>query len=110
MAAAEKKSGFPTLEVALSVLAALVFVWVLSLFLRGGFLAAQAQEREAKVLAPVNEPARVYAAEQQARLDEGYRWIDKEQGAVGVPIARAVDLVVQRHGGPAAASSHEEQP
>ena len=99
MAAAEKKSGFNTLAVALSALAVLVMVWALSLFLRGGFLAAQALEYEAKVLAPVNEPVRMYEAEQQARLDEGYRWIDKEQGTVGVPIERAIELVVERNGG-----------
>ena len=99
MAAAENKSGFNTLAVALSALAALILVWVLSLFLRGGFLAAQAREYDAKVLTPVNETVRMYEAEQQARLDEGYRWLDREQGTVGVPIERAIELVVERNGG-----------
>jgi len=99
MAAAEKKSGFNTLAVALSALAALTLVWVLSLFLRGGFLAARALEYDAKVLAPDNETVRMYEAEQQARLDEGYRWIDKERGTVGVPIERAIELVVERNAG-----------
>ena len=98
MAAAERKSGFDTLAVALSALAVLTFVWVLSLFLRGGFLAARAQEYDAKVLKPANETLRRYEAEQQARLDEGYRWINREQGTVGLPITRAVELVVERQG------------
>jgi hypothetical protein len=98
MAAAEKKKGFDTLAVALSAMAALILVWVVSLFLRGGFLAAQAREYDAKVLAPVNETVRTYRAEQQALLDGGYRWIDQQEGTVGIPVDRAVDLVVERHG------------
>ena len=37
-------------------------------------------------------------AAQQAVLDQDYHWIDKHQGRVGVPIERAVELVVERQG------------
>lgn len=99
MAAAEKKTGFNTFAVGASALAALIVVWVLAQFLQGGFLAARALEHDAKVLAPVDEARRDYRGQQQARLDEGYRWIDKEQGVVGVPLERAIELVVAEEGG-----------
>jgi hypothetical protein len=99
MAAAEKKSGFNTFAVAASALAALALVWVLALFLQGGFRAARALEYEQKVLAPADDGLLIYREGQQARLAEGYRWIDREQGVVGVPIERAIELVVERGGG-----------
>lgn len=99
MAAAEKKSGFNTFAVAASALAALIVVWVLSLFLQGGFLAARARQVQAKVMTPADESVAAYLGVQRARLDEGYRWIDKDKGKVGLPIDRAVDLVVERNGG-----------
>lgn len=99
MAAADKKSGFNTFAVVASALAALALVWVFALFMQGGFLAARSLEVEAKVLAPVDQDVADYDGEQRARLAEGYRWIDKEQGIVGVPIERAVDLVVERNRG-----------
>ncbi len=99
MAAAENKSGFNTFAVAASALAALILVWVLALFVQGGFLAARSREYQEKVLAPADTAVRDYHDQQQARLDEGYRWIDKEQGTVGVPLERAIELVVARHGG-----------
>jgi len=99
MAAADNKSGFNMLAVATSTVAVLVFVFVLALFLQGGFRAARNIEHEAKVLAPVDEVVADYGREQQAKLLEGYRWIDREQGKVGLPVERAVELVVQRQGG-----------
>jgi len=99
MAAAEKKSGFNTFGVAAAALAALIVVWVLSMFLQGGFLAARARQVQAKVMAPADTTVADYLGAQQARLDEGYRWIDKDKGIVGLPIDRAVDLVVERNGG-----------
>ncbi len=99
MAAADKKTGFNTFAVAAGALAALILVWVLSLFLQGGFLAARTQQVQAKVMAPADSAVADYLGAQRARLDEGYRWIDKDKGIVGVPIDRAVDLVVERNGG-----------
>jgi hypothetical protein len=98
MAKAGTGSGFNTLAVALCTVAALVLVFVLSLFLEGGWFAARNREFAAKVYAPDDTAVRDALAEQRAVLDQGYRWIDKEQGRVGVPIERAVELVVERDG------------
>jgi len=98
MATAENKSGFNTLAVVASVAAALAFVYALSLFLTGGWLATRNLEYAAKVYEPENTAVSDALAEQQAVLDQDYRWIDKEQGRVGVPIERAVELVVERAG------------
>ncbi|MFN2370459.1 MAG: hypothetical protein ABR506_04805 [Candidatus Krumholzibacteriia bacterium] len=98
MAAAETKSGFATFAVVTSAVAALVMVLVLALFLQGGYRAARAREYQAKVLAPVDYELLIYREGQQSRLAEGYRWLDREQGVVGVPIERAIELVVERGG------------
>ena len=99
MAAADKKSGFNTFAVAASALAVLILVWALSLFLQGGYLAARTARYDQAFLAPPDTAVTGYLGAQQARLEEGYRWIDKDKGIVGVPIERAVDLVVARNGG-----------
>ncbi|HPF69848.1 MAG TPA: hypothetical protein PLQ13_04180 [Candidatus Krumholzibacteria bacterium] len=99
MAAAEKKTGFNTFAVAASAIAVLVVVWVFALFMQGGFLAARNLEVQSKVMAPVDQDVADFKGEQRALLGEGYRWIDKEQGVVGLPVERAADLVVERNGG-----------
>lgn len=98
MASATNRSGFNTTAVAAGAITVMVLVWVLALFLEGGFLALRNREYEQKVLAPTDESVREYHAAQQEILDGDYRWIDKEQGTVGVPIERAIDLVVERDG------------
>ncbi len=98
MATAETKSGFNTLAVVMVTVATLAFLGALTLFLQGGWLAARNLEYEAKVIAPGNPVVSDALVEQQAVLDQDYRWIDKDQGRVGVPIDRAIDLVVERGG------------
>ena len=98
MAADDKRSGFDTLAVTCSALAAVAFVVALSLFLQGGWLAARSLEHEAKVLAPENTALHDALAAQQATLDGGYRWIDRDGGKVGLPVERAVELIVARDG------------
>jgi|GEM_PF-1620325 len=93
----EASSGFNTPAVFLSVLAFILFVLAFGLFMRGGFLAAQASQFEATVLDTENTALNDALAEQQARLDEGYRWVNQEAGTVGMPIDAAKELLVQQH-------------
>jgi hypothetical protein len=53
---------------------------------------------------PSQDLARMRHAE-DARL-QSYGWIDRQTGAVHIPIARAMDLLAAQHLGPVAASSN----
>jgi len=77
------------------VLVATVF-WVEALYQR-----TVESERARKVVA--QEPAELRTV-QAGQLDQlrDYRWVDRTQGVVAVPIERAMDLVVQENGAPRA--------
>jgi hypothetical protein len=95
----DRKTGFNTPAVVLCGAAGGFFLFALALFLQGGFLAAQANEFEAKVYnAPGNEEARTAVAEQQAILDEKVRWLDEEKGTVVMPIEDAMEQLVKNVG------------
>ena len=99
MALADKdnNSGFNTPAVVLSVMAAAIFIFALSLFLQGGFLAAEAKEYEAKVYnSPGNQDARDAEAEQRAILNEKTRWLDEEKGTLCMPIEDAETALVKK--------------
>ena len=101
MAAAdhEKTTGFNTTAVVLIGAAGVVFLFALALFIQGGFLAAQANEYEAKIYsAPGSEAVRAAVAEQQAILEEKVRWRDEEKGTVIMPIEEAMEQVVRKVG------------
>ncbi len=93
MAAADKntKSGFNAPAVVLGGLAALIFLYALSLFLQGGFLAAQSQQYDVKMLTPENEPLAAHRAEQQAILDEQARQVDETTGRWVMPVEDAMN-------------------
>jgi len=84
------KQGFNAPAVALCALAGLIFVVALSLFLQGGFLAAQAVETKTKLETPVNEPLRALEAEHEARLQDGPRWRDEQKTRAVMPIDDAM--------------------
>ena len=96
MAQANQKDGFNFPAVVLITLAVLIFVYALSLFLRGGFLKCQDMEFQAKVMNEDNTVIADQQAEQKAILDEGYHWIDQPNGKVGVPIEDAKALVLNK--------------
>ena len=93
MAAVDPKAkyGFNAPAVVLCALAALVFVVALSLFLQGGYLAAQAVETKQKLETPVNEPLRALDAEHAARLMESPRWLDEQKSKAVMPIDAAMN-------------------
>ena len=93
----ENNSGFNTPVVVLSVAAAAIFIFALSLFLQGGFLAAEAKEYESKVYnAPVNQDVLDAEAEQRAILNEKTRWLDEEKGTLCMPIGDAEARLVNK--------------
>jgi hypothetical protein len=92
-------TGFNTTAVLLCGVAVLVFLFVMALFIQGGFLAAQGNEIEAKVYhSPGSEEKRAALAEQQALLDEKVRWRDEEIGTVIMPIEDAMERLVTELG------------
>lgn len=98
MAAADSKTrnGFNAAAVVLCALAAVVFVYALSLFLQGGYLAVQARETRAKTETPVNEALRAHDAEQASRLQETPRWLDDQRTRAVMPIDAAMDRLAAR--------------
>jgi len=100
MAAAEKNrnSGFNTPAVVLGGLAAIIFVFALSLFVEGGYNAARNREEQAKIYTVgLSEETIAQQVEQQAILDERPRYVDPEQGLLCIPIADAMARVVDRN-------------
>ena len=101
MASADKQNGtgFNTPVVVLCGAAAVIFLCALALFIQGGFLAAQANEIEAKVYnSPGSEQTAAAVAEQQAILDEKVRWLDEEKGIAVMPIEDAMERIVNQNG------------
>ena len=93
----EIKSGFATSTVVLCGLAAIVFVYALSLFIQGGFNAAMNREYEAKVYGPgVNSALVAVDADQRDILAGPVHWVDQEQGVVAMPIERAMARILEQ--------------
>lgn len=88
---AKTTNGFNGPAVVLCGLAALVFIVALSLFLQGGYLAAQKRETQAKTVTPVNEALLAAQAEHLARLQEAPRWLDEQKTKVVMPVDAAMD-------------------
>lgn len=92
----KKDTGFNTLAVVSVALAVVIFVYGFSLFMQGGFRTALDLEKEAKVMNTEDVPVQDALAEQEALLQEGFRWIDQEKGTVGMPIEDAKALLVEQ--------------
>ncbi len=93
-----RQSGFNTPAVVLSGLAAIIFVFALSLFIEGGYNAAKNRELQTKIYsAGVSGETTALVAEQQALLDERPRYVDPEQGVLCIPIKDAMARVVERN-------------
>jgi len=71
-----------------------ILVFVLILLLQAWFYSAQTEEYTRKVIEPRNEQLASAIADQQTRL-HSYRWIDQENGVVGIPVERAMEKVVR---------------
>jgi hypothetical protein len=100
MAAAdtEKKTGFNAPAVVLCSMAAILFVYALSLFIEGGYNAALNRELEAKIYtAGVSDEILAERAAQQALLDEQVRYLDPEAGVLCLPIDDAMERVVVKN-------------
>ena len=104
----KKNTGFNMPAVVMIGLAVVIFVYALSLFLRGGFNHAYDLEYQAKVLNSEGGPEVAAKAAQKAILDEGYRWVDQANGKVGLPIEEAKELVVSRNQSQSQSESQSE--
>jgi len=83
-----------------------VLVFVIIVLLQAYFAEAQRQEWQRKVVAPRSEELVAAQSDQETQLNT-WRWIDRANGVVAVPIARAMELVARelpsRPAGPAPA-------
>lgn len=66
-------------------------------------------EYQRKVVAEQPQQLRLLQAEQRDRLN-AYRWVDRENGVVALPIERAMELVVKESGAAADAATSEARP
>ena len=92
MAAAKEDLHIPRIFTIGAVFVILLFVSIL--LLQAYFYRAARQEYNTKVVVPRNEALVASLAGQQQQL-HSYRWIDQEKGVVGIPVQRAVELIIQ---------------
>jgi hypothetical protein len=93
-----RNSGFNTTAVVLCGLAAVIFVYAMSLFIEGGYNAALNKEMQTKIYsAPLSEEAIAQRAEQQALLDELPRYLDPEAGVLCIPVEDAMERIVVKN-------------
>ncbi len=70
-----------------------ILLVVIVLLLEAYYFKAERDENQRKVVAVVPEELAQARASQLGLLNS-YRWIDEKQGVVGIPIERAMELVV----------------
>lgn len=73
-----------------------VVVFAVIVALQAWFAQAQRAEHQLKVVAPRSEELAGVVAEQQTQLHT-YRWVDRQNGVVAIPIERAMELVAREH-------------
>jgi hypothetical protein len=83
-------SASPT-AVVVVVFTLLVAITILAL--QAYFNRVESQQLETKVISRTPEERTAVFAEQRQILSD-YRWIDREQGVVGIPVERAMEIVV----------------
>jgi len=94
-----KGKGDPdNLSVAFIFAAAGAAIVALVLVLIAYYNVAEDRLLEQRVVAQPDEGLQQIRAEQLDLLGS-YRWVDREQGIVGIPIDRAMDLVIAEHRG-----------
>lgn len=90
----ELKSGL----LATLFIAGAFLVLASAIALQGLYLRVQHGDVRAKEASMAPKEYKAMLAEHEAEL-AGYRWIDKDAGAVGVPVSRAMDLTLEAAGG-----------
>jgi hypothetical protein len=90
--------GDPNTPVALvvAVVSAILLV-IIVVLLEAYFFKAESDENQRKVVAVTPEELAQARADQLGLL-HSYRWIDEKQGVAGIPIERAMELVVAERG------------
>lgn len=85
----------------LVVVVGTVLTFVIVVFLQAVFYRAETAEYERKVVNESPKKLRSVRAEQSAVLND-YRWVDRENGVVAIPIERAMEILVERSDSPVA--------
>jgi hypothetical protein len=71
-----------------------ILVFALIVAMQAVFLREEEKQRQEKVVGVPEEGIRALRADQLGALN-GYRWIDEKKGVVGIPIDRAMELLVE---------------
>jgi hypothetical protein len=71
-----------------------ILTFVVIVLLQAWFYRIQAEEHHAKSVAPRSDELTRAVADQEADLHR-YRWLDRDEGLVGIPIERAMELLVR---------------
>lgn len=79
--------------ITIGILAA-IFVILSIIVLQAVFFRAQDREHRIKVVAETPQELKDLRAAQIEKL-QGYRWVDKKEGVAGIPIDRAMEIVVR---------------
>jgi hypothetical protein len=79
------------------VIVGAVLTFVVVVFLQAVFYRAEAEEYQRKVVDVTPKQLRSARAEQTQILNE-YRWVDRENGVVAIPIDQAMEIMIERGG------------
>lgn len=106
MAAAKDDLNVPLIIVVGALFVILTFVTIV--LLQAYFFKEQAAEYTRKAIETRSEELASVQAEQLAEL-QGYRWIDRNKGVVGIPIERAMELVAAEAAPPGEGQGGEKE-
>lgn len=85
-------------SIAAVAVAGLIVLWAIAFFVRAWAHEQVSAEEQRKVVEAVSVQVADQRAQQEQLLSD-YRWIDAERGVIGLPIERAMELVVRELGG-----------
>ncbi len=90
-----RQTGEPNSQLTIVVIAVFAFALVACVFLlQAYFYRSEDEENVVKVVAIAPEELAQARAQQLEQLGS-YRWVDRKAGVVGIPIDRAMELVVR---------------
>lgn len=104
-----RKDGLNTPAIALTGVVSTLVVFAVILLIMAWFHSIQNEETYRKQVLPPSEDLNRLVFEQQASLSH-YRWVDREQGVVAIPIERAMDLVVRELGAASSTDTPSQGP
>jgi hypothetical protein len=101
----EEKEAINTPLVVVIGLVSVILLFTIIVALQAVYYNFEGRERADKVYSQVYQEAARLRADQEAELNS-YSWIDRDDGVVGIPINRAIELAAREIG---SASENDER-